>query len=266
MSDLSVESSAARGGILRSLGSRSNFVAAIAFGIAAIFSFPLATILGLVGFAQARSSAETGLGALVFYALIALLIPLVAAFVAGATTKPTRTGPQVGGLLRNLIAWVLAVAAGPGMLVGWMLVGDARNARSFDARSGSQARPMVVTDPVGFCAPPVYGQEGGVPTVELTARVPHADNYGWTFEATDHAGNKLLAFVDTTLARGVWTVPLKVRFANDRPIVPADVEWPVVVTLLRVETRKPAGATATKWSDYRASDTLAVLPGPGQLE
>lgn len=266
MSDLTVESSAARGGILQSLGSQSNFVAAIAFGIAAIFSFPLAAVLGVAGFAQARSSAETGLGALAFYTLVAFGIPLVAAFAAAAMTKPTRRGPHAGGLLRNLVAWVLAIAAGPGMLVGWMLVGDSRHARSFDARSRYQGRPMVVTDSIGFCAPPVYGQDGGFPTVELTARLPHADNYGWTFEATDHAGNKLLAFVDTTLASGVWTVPLKVHSANYRPIVPADIEWPVVVNLLRVATHNPAGAPATEWSDYRAADTLAVLPGPSRID
>jgi hypothetical protein len=272
MSDLSLGQPDTRSGLFHKslvfLSSGSCLAAAIGFGIAAVFSFPLATLVGLIQLGTARSPAQFSFGALLIFPVIALGLPLIVALVALQFSKAGRSaeGPSMPRLARNLGAWAVALAVGPGMLVGWMAVGDAKNAREYASRKLQDARAIQVTDAVGLCAPPVYGLDGGLPTVRLTARLPRADHYGWTLEATDHAGKKLLAFEHMDLAAGVQTVPVTVHFADNAPVAPQDIAWPVVVTLLGVRSFHPDRVTTSEWEDHRVADTLAVLGGPAAAE
>jgi hypothetical protein len=251
-------------GVVATLASRASFVAARAFGITAVIVFPLVLLAALAQMSQARSPADFGLGALVIFPAFAFGIPLLAAFLAvqGARTLPVPAASLWPAAMRNLLVWLLALLAGPMTLVVWMMIGDAKNAKESAASVQHGKRPIVDTGAPGFTAAPVYGVADGVPTALLTARIPSADNYGFTFEATDRAGHKLLAFEDTTLAPGVATVPLRVKFSDFQPVVPRTIAWPVVVTQVSVATFHPSGTPAAEQLDIRLADTLAVMQGP----
>jgi len=125
------------------------------------------------------------------------------------------------------------------------------------------ARPIVVTDELGFCAPPVYGIQDSVPTVALTVRVPRDENYALRIWARGRKQEQLFAWKDTLLTAGVSTVPLKTHVLEQRMDGPQVFEWPVVVKELSIRTEKLGAEMPPMWSDLRRADTLAVLQGPG---
>lgn len=235
------------------LGSIGCFLAAIAFGVTAGIGLPLGLKMAVTTDGPPHDPLQNLMFALVFFGL---LLPFVVALcVAYLFREPVGRSHY----MRNALTWVVALIAGPAVLMILSARDSNEDARRYAENLAWSRRPIAVTDTAGLCAPPVYGSENGIPTVRLTARVPTAGPYGFQFDATDHAGLKLEGFQKAECEVGVHEVTLRARRAASADSLPGSaVQWPVVITHVSVRDMTPD----SEWKDYRAADTLALLAGP----
>ena len=240
------------------LGSRSCFFAGIAFVITAVVAFPLAVRIGLAQVSEIGAGGTALLQGIVMLAVTAVLLPALAALVVAHFVRDLRP-PSAFSYARNLVTWLIAALSLPVILVLYLRTGAEHQVRASAEALSYKSRPIGFTDSLGFCAPPIYASEGGIPTVTLTARLPRDDHYAWYFEGADSAGTTLRGFQQGDFVSGIQTVKL---VANPEPDKTLHIDWPVTIREIRVYPLHDTPPPPDEWSDSRFSEHLAVIPGP----
>jgi len=251
--------------------SRRFVIGAIVAGLATVVCFPIAMVasgyaMALLGFSHPFWQWVLAVSVVVL--LIAIAVPLAIGIVVARLTR--RAPASIGAALAAL---VFALVVGPVTFKWWAGAQVEKGARKDAAASLHHRRPIVHSDSLGFCEPPVYSTIEGLPAVRLVARVPRREHYEWRFSAYDARKRQLFARKDTLLDAGVHSVVLHSHVLMAAPgVLP---EWPVSVEELTVRAnvdavpqsrlsmvfkgpQEPPGS----WWDVRFGDSLAVLQGP----
>jgi len=252
--------------ILPYFGSRSCFVAGLAFAITSLVSFQLGARLALASMSPWGVRASLG-EAFLTGVLVGFGLPFIAGLLA-LIVVPFRENarPAASAYARNIATWLVALVLGPATFVSLLAIGDAKAARANAELMVFNARPIVASDGPGLCAPPEYGSENGVLTVRLTARFPTAGLYGFYFRGKDAAGQDLMGFERVEFPAGVQSVTLKTRREWNTPIPdpvpPLHITWPVTVKELSVRALPHTAKEQVEWKDIRVADSLTVVSEP----
>jgi hypothetical protein len=251
--------------------SRRFVIGATVAGLATVVCFPIAMVasgyaMALLGFAHPFWQWMLAVSVVVL--LIALAIPL--AIGIGVARFTRRAPASIGAALSAL---VFALVVGPVTFTWWAGAQIEKGARMVTAAALHHRRPIVHSDSLGFCEPPVYSTIEGLPAVRLVARVPRREHYEWRFSAYDARKRQLFARKDTLLDAGVHAIVLQSIVTMAPPgVLP---EWPVSVEELVVRANVEAVSQSSlamvfkglqeppgSWWDVRFGDSLAVLQGP----
>jgi len=182
---------------------------------------------------------------------LGIALALGIGFLVGWRSRPGRV-PLIAGMAALALPLVptIFVAVYVFEVAAYQLAEAAVEARALE--------PIVTTDEMGLCEPPVFSSRNGLPVARLVARVPSCDGYAFTFEAVDARGRSFYAYMDTLLNPGRHTIRVRARKGEEGLPV-----WPVTIRKIEVASCTLVNSPVCKcedpiWHDVRNGE-WAVL-------